>query len=342
MRRAVELAASVRVRAHPNPWVGAVLVSADGAVFEGATDAPGGPHAEATVLASAGATARGATLWSTLEPCAHVGRTPPCADALVAAGVRRVVVALLDPDLRVAGRGVGRLRQAGVEVVVGVGRDQVESQLAPYLKHRRTGRPWVVLKLATTLDGRTAAADGSSQWITGMDARVDAHRLRAESDAVVVGAGTVRTDDPSLTVRLVDGPDPLRVVLGHAPDGARIHPCLELAGDLGAALDRLGERGCVQVLVEGGAAVAGDFHRARLVDRYVLYLAPKLLGGDDGRGVFAGSGAKSLARAWEGRIISLTRLGDDLRIDLAPQERPSEARDRPSVEGSQLARAERP
>lgn len=319
MRRAVDLAASVRVRAHPNPWVGAVLLSTDGAVFEGATDVPGGPHAEATVLASAGAAARGATLWSTLEPCAHAGRTPPCADALVAAGIRRVVVALLDPDPRVAGRGTGRLRQAGVEVVVGVGRDEVESQLAPYLKHRRTGRPWVVLKLAATLDGRTAAADGSSQWITGMQARADAHRLRAESDAVVVGAGTVRTDDPSLTVRLVNGPDPLRVVLGRAPEEARIHPCLELTGDLGAALDRLGERGCVQVLVEGGATVAGDFHRAGLVDRYVLYLAPKLLGGDGGRGLFAGSGAESLDGAWGGRIVSLTRLGDDLRVELAPQ-----------------------
>ena len=319
MGRALDLAASVRVRAHPNPWVGAVLVSADGAVFEGATDVPGGPHAEATALAAAGVAARGATLWSTLEPCAHAGRTPPCADALVAAGIRRVVVALLDPDPQVAGRGAGRLRQAGVEVVVGVGRDEVESQLAPYLKHRRTGRPWVVLKLAATLDGRTAAADGSSQWITGMEARVDAHRLRAESDAVVVGAGTVRTDDPSLTVRLVEGPDPLRVVLGLAPEGARIHPCLELTGDLGTVLDRLGERGYVQVLVEGGASVAGDFHRAGLVDRYVLYLAPKLLGGNDGRGLFTGRGAETLGEAWEGRILSTVRLGDDLRIDLAPK-----------------------
>lgn len=317
MRRALDLAASARVRAHPNPWVGAVLVSAEGAVFEGATDVPGGLHAEATVLAAAGPAARGATVWTTLEPCAHAGRTPPCADALVAAGVRRVVVGLLDPDPRVAGRGAGRLRQAGVEVTVGVGRDQVESQLAPYLKHRRTGRPWVVLKLAATLDGRTAAADGSSRWITGMEARVDAHRLRAESDAVVVGAGTARTDDPSLTVRLVEGPDPLRVVLGRAPEGARMHPCVELTGDLGAALDRLGQRGCVQVLVEGGATVAGDFHRAGLVDRYVLYLAPKLLGGDDGRGVFAGPGAETLAGAWEGRIVSIARLGNDLRIDLA-------------------------
>ncbi|HVL04257.1 MAG TPA: RibD family protein, partial [Acidimicrobiales bacterium] len=141
----------------------------------------------------------------------------------------------------------------------------------------------------------------------------------AESDAVVVGAGTVRTDDPSLTVRLVEGPDPLRVVLGHASEGARIHPCLELTGDLGTALDRLGERGCVQVVVEGGATVAGDFHRAGLVDRYVLYLAPKLLGGDGGRGVFTGRGAETLAEAWEGRIVSITRLGDDLRIDLAPK-----------------------
>lgn len=318
MARARSLAAAVRTRAHPNPWVGAVLVGVDGTLFEGATDVPGGPHAEAAVLAAAGGAARGATLWTTLEPCAHFGRTPPCADAVVAAGIRRVVVGLVDPDVRVAGAGLSRLREAGIEVTVGVGRHEIEDQLGPYIKHRRTGRPWVVLKLAATLDGRTAAADGSSQWITGMEARADAHRLRAQSDAVIVGAGTVRSDDPALTVRLADGPDPMRVVLGRAPEGASARPALELEGDLGAVLDDLGEQGCVQVLVEGGATVAGDFHRAGLVDRYVLYLAPKLLGGAGGRGLFAGPGAETLADAWEGRILSTAHLGDDLRIELAP------------------------
>src|SRR5205085_3253821 len=179
--------------------------------------------------AAAGEAARGATLYCTLEPCSHVGRTGPCADAIVAAGVSRVVVGVVDPDPQVSGRGLARLRQAGVEVSVGAEADAVEDQLAPYLKHRRTGRPWVVLKLAATLDGRTAAPDGSSQWITGEPARADAHRLRAESDAVLVGAGTVRADDPSLTVRLAEGTDPRRVVLGHnTPPTAKVEPALHL------------------------------------------------------------------------------------------------------------------
>ncbi len=318
MRRAMAVAATARIRAHPNPWVGAVLRSVDGKIFEGASGPPGGPHAEATALAAAGEAARGANLWCTLEPCSHHGRTSPCADALVAAGVARVVVAVVDPDHRVAGAGIDRLADAGMEMHVGVCHDEVEEQLAPYLKHRRRGRPWVVLKLAATLDGRTAAPDGTSQWITGPEARADAHRLRAESDAVVVGAGTVRTDNPSLTVRLVEGPDPLRVVLGRAPADAAVHPALELEGNLEDVLDGLGRRGWVQVLVEGGAGVAGAFHRAGLVDRYVVYLAPKLLGGDDGAALFSGPGAPSLAGAWEGRIVSTERLGYDLRIDLAP------------------------
>ena len=323
MRRATSRAASVRTVASPNPWVGAVIETADGRVFEGATAEPGGPHAEAAALAAAGPAARGATLWSTLEPCAHHGRTPPCADAIVAAGVRRVVVALGDPDPRVDGAGLRRLREAGVEVVVGVGAGVVRSQLAPYLKHRTTGRPWIVLKLAASLDGRTAAPDGSSQWLTGIEARADAHRLRAESDAVVVGAGTVRVDDPSLTVRLAEGPDPLRVVLGRAPAGARVHPAIELSGDLEEVLDDLGARGVVQALVEGGPTVAGAFHRRGLVDRYVLYLAPKLFGGDDARPLFSGPGAATLSDVSEGRITAVTRLGPDLRIDLVPVASPN-------------------
>jgi len=317
MGRALALAGTARVRAHPNPWVGAVLRAADGQIFEGATAEPGGPHAEAAALGAAGGRARGATLWCTLEPCAHHGRTPPCADALVAAGVRRVVVALEDPDLRVSGRGLERLRTGGVDVTTGVRATEVEDQLAPYLAQRRRGRPWVVLKLAATLDGRTAAADGSSKWITGAAARADAHRLRAESDAVVVGAGTVRADDPSLTVRLADGPDPLRVVLGKAPPSARVHPALELSGHPHEVLAELRRRGCVQVLVEGGPTVAGAFHRAGVVDRYVVYLAPTLLGGDDGLPLFSGPGTATLAGAWRGRIEALTRLGDDLRLDVA-------------------------
>ena len=321
MLRAVELAAGVRTATSPNPWVGCVLVTATGQDFEGATHPPGGPHAEAVALAAAtaaGADTRGATVYVTLEPCSHHGRTPPCADALVDAGVARVVVGLRDPDPQVDGRGVARLREAGVEITEGVAADVVADQLAPFVTHRTTGRPRVVLKLAASLDGRTAAPDGSSRWITGEAARADAHRLRAESDAVLVGAGTVRADDPSLTVRHVEGPDPLRVVLGTAPPGARVRPCLEVSGDLSGILDDLGARGVLQVLVEGGATVAGAFHRAGLVDAYVLYLAPALFGGDDARGLFAGPGAATMAGVWRGRIARVTALGDDIRVDLHP------------------------
>ena len=294
MDRALAAARRVRARTAPNPWVGCVLVTADGRTFEGATEPPPGRHAEIVALDAAradGADLAGATVHVTLEPCAHHGRTPPCADALVAAGVGSVVAALEDPDPRVAGRGVARLRAAGVAVTVGTGAAAARQLLAPYLHHRRTGRPLVVLKLAASLDGRTAAPDATSRWITGEAARADVHRLRAESDAVLVGAGTVRADDPRLDVRhgvAVEGRPPLRVVLGSAPPGAAVHPCLELAGPLTDVLDTLGGKGVLQLLVEGGATVAGAFHREDLVDRYTLYLAPVLFGGDDGRSLFAG------------------------------------------------------
>lgn len=320
MRRALALGASVRTTTSPNPWVGCVVVSESGELFEGATRPPGGPHAEMVALAAAGDRAAGASLYCTLEPCAHQARTGPCADAVIAAGVSRVVVAIEDPDPRVSGRGLRRLREAGVEVVVGVEAEAAAAQLAPYLHHRRTGRPWVVLKLAATLDGRIAAPDATSRWITGPEARRDAHRLRAESDAVLVGAGTVRADDPELTVRTAPSPprQPLRVVLGRAPAGARVLPAVEMSGDLGALLDELGAKGVLQLLVEGGAAVAGAFHRAGLVDRYVFYLAPVLLGGSDGVPLFGGPGAPTMAEAWRGRLVSVLRLGDDLRVEMAP------------------------
>jgi diaminohydroxyphosphoribosylaminopyrimidine deaminase/5-amino-6-(5-phosphoribosylamino)uracil reductase len=317
MAEAVALGQEVRTETSPNPWVGAVVVPpGPEPVSEGATQPPGGPHAEVVALDLAGPSARGATLYVTLEPCAHYGRTPPCADAVVAAGIRRVVIGVVDPDPNVSGRGVERLRQAGVEVEVGVGAEEVEASLRPYLAQRRRGRPWVVLKLAATLDGRIAAPDGSSRWITGPDAQMDAHRLRAESDAILVGAGTVRADDPALTVRHVPGRDPLRVVLGHPPEGAQARPALVHTGALEPLLDDLSRRGIIQLLVEGGSRVAGSFHRSGLVDQYVLYLAPALLGGDDGRAMFAGAGASTMADVWRGRVTDVRRLGHDLRVDL--------------------------
>lgn len=327
MAMAIAAAARVRHRTAPNPWVGAVLVDSDDKVHVGATNPPGGAHAERVALADAKDHTAGATIYTTLEPCNHTGRTGPCTEAIIEANVGRVVVGIEDPDPRVAGTGIARLREAGLAVDVGVKAPEIERQLAPYLHHRRTGRPWVVLKLAASADGRTAAPDGSSQWITGPEARADAHRLRAESDAILVGAGTVRADDPSLTVRdwPTDGSvpsgeiaDPRRIVLGSVPADARVRPCTEWSGSLEVLLNQLGSEGVVQLMVEGGATVAASFHQAGLVDYYVLYTAPVIFGGDDSRGLFAGPGAATIADAWRGTITDVVRLGEDLRIDMAP------------------------
>lgn len=322
MRVAVVAAERSRLLSPPNPWVGAVLVDNDGHRFVGSTRRPGGNHAEREVLDQAGQSAKGATLYSTLEPCCHSGRTGPCTDAIVEAGVSTVVFGVADPDPQVAGEGRRRLEAAGIEVLEGICIDEIEAQLAPYLHHRRTGRPYVVLKLAATLDGRTAAADGSSQWITGEAARADAHRLRAESDAILVGAGTVRDDNPRLTVRGVLADDgepvraPVRVVLGKAPADAAIRPCIEMAGPLEDVLDQLGADGIVQLMIEGGAGVAGHFHRGGLVDRYVIYLAPAFMGGADGHPLFTGAGAGSIDEVVGGSITEVKHLGPDIRLDV--------------------------
>jgi diaminohydroxyphosphoribosylaminopyrimidine deaminase/5-amino-6-(5-phosphoribosylamino)uracil reductase len=318
MRRAMSAALQARLVARPNPWVGAVVVACDGSTYEGCTSAPGGPHAEISALRRAGESARGATLYSTLEPCSHTGRTGPCTQEIIDAGVARVVIGVIDPDEKVAGRGVEQLRAAGVTVDVGACAALVQTQLAAYLHHRTTGRPWVVLKMASTLDGRTAAADGSSRWITGDIARQRVHELRAESDAVLVGAGTVRADDPALTVRDAQGPSPRRIVLGSAPADAKVHPCTEWSGEIAPLLESLGSEGVVQLLVEGGARVAADFHRRGLVNRYVFHLAPAIAGGDNAPGVFAGAAAANIVDMWRGRIVSLQQLGDDVEVVVEP------------------------
>lgn len=321
MRRALGLAARVRGRTSPNPWVGALVMAGATVLGEGATAPPGGPHAEVAALDAAGRRARGATLVVTLEPCAHQGRTPPCVDAILAAGIARVVVALSDPDPQVSGRGIEALRQAGVVVRTGVCATEAAELLAPYLVHRLRQRPFVTLKLAATLDGRVAAPDGSSRWITGEAARRDVHRLRAEADAVGVGAGTIRADDPELTVRDVPSPgQPLRVVFGRAAPTARVHPALELTGPLRQALAELAERGVLHLLVEGGPRLAHDLHAAGVVDRYVVYVAPALLGGSDGRGLLEGPGVARMADAWRGRLVDVVRLGADVRLTVEPEE----------------------
>lgn len=327
MTRAIASASRVRCITSPNPWVGAVLRTVDGELFEGATGEPGQAHAEAAVLQAAGSGARAATLYVTLEPCSHHGRTGPCVEAIIDAGVARVVIGIIDPDTKVSGSGIAKLKAAGIHVDVGVQEQHIRNQLAPYIKHRTTGRPWVVLKLAATVDGGTAAPNGSSQWITHPPARADGHRIRAESDAILVGAGTVRRDDPSLTVRDYQPPvmpssgnaNPLRVVLGSVDPDALVQPCREMSGDLAEVLDELGRDGIVQLLVEGGAKVTGEFHRAGLVDRYVFYLAPALFGGDDAKGLFEGAGAWDIGDVWRGEFVSIDRVGPDLRIEIAPR-----------------------
>jgi diaminohydroxyphosphoribosylaminopyrimidine deaminase/5-amino-6-(5-phosphoribosylamino)uracil reductase len=318
MRLAVDTACTARLRSRPNPWVGAVLVAQNGEVFTGATLEPGNAHAEIVALNAAAHHAQDSTLFSTLEPCNHTGRTGPCTQAIIDAGVSRVVVGTLDPDSKVSGSGVQQLRDAGLTVDVGVLEQEVKQQLAAYLHHRATGRPFVVLKMASTIDGRIAAADGSSKWITGETARKRVHQLRAESDAIVVGAGTVRADDPSLTVRDAEGPSPRRIVLGAIDASAKVHPCTQWTGSLPDLLDTLGKEGVVQLLVEGGARVAASFHRERLINQYIMHIAPVIAGGDDAAGVFAGPAASTMADMWRGRIVSTTNLDGDIEIILEP------------------------
>ena len=317
--KAIEAASLVRLRTSPNPWVGCVIVTVDGQVFVGATEAPGGRHAEVVALDAARAAradTKGATVFATLEPCSHHGRTGPCTEVLISAGVSRVVSAITDPDQLVGGQGFVALRSAGVTVDVGLCADLVNEQLRPYLHHRITGRPFVILKLASTLDGRTAAADGTSQWITGEPARKAAHQLRAESDAIVVGSGTVRRDNPTLTTRLVEGPSPRRIVLGHAPEQANVHPCLEWDKSLSELLDTLGNDGVLQLMVEGGATVASSFHQQNLVDRYVLYVAPAFMGGNEGAPLFNGESAPSMQQLWRGTLRNVRQLESDIEVTI--------------------------
>ena len=276
----------------------------------------GSVHAEIKALEEAGELAKGATLYTTLEPCNHQGLTGPCTDAIIKSGIKRVVVGITDPDERVSGSGLEALRSAGIIVEAGQNSDDVAQQLTPYLHHRRTGRPYVVLKLAATLDGRIAAPDGSSNWITGEQARKDVHMLRAESDAICVGAGTIRNDDPRLTVRSVEGKNPRRIVIGDIPQGSRVEPAESWKGSLEALIEKLGDEGVLQLLVEGGADLAGQMHRANLIDRYVVYVSPSIMGGDDGKSLLSGPGAATMDSLRRGKFVNVTQLGEDVRLDL--------------------------
>ncbi|MGC2174820.1 MAG: bifunctional diaminohydroxyphosphoribosylaminopyrimidine deaminase/5-amino-6-(5-phosphoribosylamino)uracil reductase RibD [Acidimicrobiales bacterium] len=318
MSMAMDEGERARLHAPPNPWVGALIVNDRGVIVgEGHTQAPGESHAEIEALRRAGEAARGATMVVTLEPCSHVGRTGPCADAIIEAGIARVVVGMIDPDPRVAGSGVELLKASGVDVEVGVEKDAVAAQLAPYIWQRVTARPYVVAKIASTLDGVVAMADGTSQWITGPDARRDAHLLRAQSQAVLVGAGTVRQDNPRLTARLDDIVlEPLRVVLGHVPEGAKVRPCLELSGDLGLVLDELGRHDVLQVLVEGGPTTTSSFFEAGLVNHVVWYQAAAFAGAADTLPALKGLSTPTMDALRRGRLLDVRRIGDDIRIDV--------------------------
>jgi diaminohydroxyphosphoribosylaminopyrimidine deaminase/5-amino-6-(5-phosphoribosylamino)uracil reductase len=321
MLRAIELSRAVLGTTSPNPPVGAVVLDREGEpVGEGATQPPGGPHAEVVALQQAGVRGYGGTLVCTLEPCRHVGRTGPCTSAIVDAGVARVVYAATDPNPEAAG-GAEVLRAADVDV------EQLDLRvdpLEPWLHVQRTGLPYVTWKYAATLDGRSAAADRSSRWITGEIARADVHRLRGEVDAVVVGVGTVLADDPQLTVRPDPGRQPLRVVLdrqGRTPPSARVlddeAESLVLALEPAEALKALGERGVVSVLLEGGPTLAACFLTAGLVQRVVAYVAPALLGA--GPAAVGDLGVGTITDAVRLRLDEVVRLGDDVRLTLTPE-----------------------
>lgn len=332
MHRALALAETVRGMTSPNPAVGAVVLDAAGhLVGEGATAPAGGPHAEVRALAVAGARAAGGTAVVTLEPCNHTGRTGPCSEALLAAGIRRVLYAVDDPNPEAAG-GAERLREAGVEVVGGVQQHAAASgALRPWLFAVRHARPFVTWKFAATLDGRAAAADLTSKWISSAASRADAHALRNSVDAILVGSGTVLVDDPHLTARdgnLLHEHQPLRVVLDRrhrVPADARVldESAETVVLDVDAprfALKALYDRGVRHALLEGGPTLAGAFVEAHCVDEVVAYLAPMLLGA--GPAALGDAGIGTLADAVTLDIESVTRFGDDVKVVARP--RPTE------------------
>jgi diaminohydroxyphosphoribosylaminopyrimidine deaminase/5-amino-6-(5-phosphoribosylamino)uracil reductase len=355
MRRALGLAGRADHLTSPNPMVGAVVLDSSGEpAGEGFHVRAGEGHGEKVALDRAGARAKGGTLYVTLEPCSHQGRTPPCTEAVIAAAPARVVVAIEDPDPRVAGTGIAALRRAGIEVRVGVEEAAARRLNRFYLKHRTTGLPWVTAKFGASLDGRIATAAGESRWITGEAARAEGHRLRQRHDAILTGAGTVAADDPELTNRLPQAVrQPLRVIVDStlrtsrdakvlkdqeraptlvattdratddrrrelAATGAEVLTLpQEAAGDrvdLLSLLRLLGERGVMSVLVEGGAEVNGALFDAGLVDGVVAFIAPLIIGGREAPGAVAGQGVGRLADALRLQQLEVTRIGDDLMV----------------------------
>ena len=355
MARALRLAERGAYTTRPNPMVGCVLAHGEEVVGEGWHQRKGGPHAEVFALQAAGERAKGATAYVTLEPCAHTGSTGPCADALIAAGVARVVAAMRDPFPQVDGAGFEKLRAAGIAVESGLMEAQARELNNGFIARMERGWPWLRVKLATTLDGRTATASGDSKWITGDASRRDVHRWRARCGALLTGAGTVLADDPHLTVRVDEGTafvPPLRVVLDpglatvarghvregdaptlylHAPDakpprdmGAE-HVAVPVRGgrfDLAAVLRLLGERGVNEAQVEAGATLAGAFLADGLVDELLLYVAPVMLG-ERARPLFEGLHIDAMTERLRMRTVESRRIGDDVRVLLRPEPSPA-------------------
>lgn len=352
MQSALDLAAIAEGRTRPNPAVGALVVKNGQVVGEGFHPAAGQPHAEIFALRQAGPSAIGATLYVTLEPCSHTGRTSPCADAVIAAGIARVVVGTADPNPLVSGRGLERLRQAGLVVETGVLEPAARRLIVPFAKHVTTGLPWVVLKAGMTLDGMTATAGGDSQWITNASSRTLVHQLRDKVDAILVGVGTVFQDNPRLTTRLPQGGrNPLRVVVDSRlrlqEDAALLETGPELetlifttAAAPQAKLQRLaergvqvvavdadpggvnlrqmltilGQRGVQSLLLEGGATLNHAMLHAGLVDRAMFFIAPKLIGGQ-GRGLFSGPGVERLADAFTLSDLRSRMVDGDILVE---------------------------
>jgi diaminohydroxyphosphoribosylaminopyrimidine deaminase/5-amino-6-(5-phosphoribosylamino)uracil reductase len=352
MSLALQLARSARGQTSPNPLVGAVVVKDGAIVGMGAHLKAGEPHAEVHALRMAGERAKGGTLYVTLEPCSHHGRTPPCADAVVEAGIARVVVAVLDPNPLVAGGGVARLRAAGVEVTVGVLEEEARRLNEVFFHFITSGKPFVTVKTAGTLDGKIATQTGHSRWITGAEAREQVHQLRRQNDAILVGVNTVIADDPALTARqngIETGRQPVRVILdshlripldarvvtdgkaptwiyttAHAPRekqaalenlGVRVIPFDSEQVAVERVLASLGQQGITSLLVEGGAAVNGSFLRARAIQKIIHYVSIKLVGGADAPTPFGGTGIALMDDAVTLRDFEVERVGErDIRI----------------------------
>jgi diaminohydroxyphosphoribosylaminopyrimidine deaminase/5-amino-6-(5-phosphoribosylamino)uracil reductase len=351
MRRALQLAALGRGAVEPNPMVGSVVAKGAEIIGEGAHRRFGGPHAEIEALRMAGPRARGATLYVTLEPCCHHGKTPPCTDAVVASGVSRVVIAQRDPFPEVSGGGIEQLRAAGLDVDVGVLEDEARRLNAPYLKLLRTKRPWIIAKWAMTLDGKIATRLGEGRWISGEGSRAIAHQIRGRVDAILVGRGTVEADDPLLTARPPGARTPVRVVLDTAASlavetqlvrtahdvpvivvagrearseeeqrlrsaGCEVFRCAEETheGRLAELLDNLGRRRMTNVLVEGGAQVLGSLFDAGEIDEVHVFIAPKLIGGENAPSALGGRGLAEMASAVGLEEVRVEQIEDDVYV----------------------------